>query len=399
MLQCIDLCEAISGGRIVTSKLFYLKQLIVRDLAKNSYRDVLKIENHSMKVESFINNYMNWNDKDIDLGSKALKSLVPTDDPRYEELTREIERISLYQSLGNLLRHDWRAIPKQIPSVINELKLMNRFEFVYKISRLALVDDADEPLKQIVTELNACYYFSQTHEVDYVAGLRIVDDIADSEMRLNFCRRLLDELAPSRGKLYLLRYMIYKYSNEQSLVNRYEKQALSLEALLIIPLVQRVEYNHLEGYAEIIVELLLMNGHLELMGKIIDKSEFASPEFIAAVDALCEVFAKRALELNNMTTIANRRASMAPVTAVSIMRSALSLLQYSRSAPTNFFLRLIRNDRYIELNLTTLHLFSARGINFELHHAHQGAFSERLGQRRRDHEVHDLSGEVFSACP
>ncbi|XP_028968166.1 uncharacterized protein LOC100907039 [Galendromus occidentalis] len=315
MLQCIDLCEAISGGEVSNRKLSYLKHLIIGELAKTSYRYVLRIEADSVKVDAFLANYMDWNDKDIEVSSKALKSLVAKTEPRYKELTTEIERIYLYQSIGRLLNVEWRTIPRDIPQVIEKLRSTNRFDFVHKISMLSLVDERNELLQQVVTELNACYYFSQTHEEDYVSGLRIVDQISDSDVRLNFCQRLLGELSPSRGKLYLLRYMIYKYSEEPSLVSRLETRALGLEALLVIPTVQRWEYNHLEGYPEIIVELLLMNGHLDLLGKILDTSEFASQEFFATVDALCEVFAKRALELNNMTASANRRQSMAPLSA------------------------------------------------------------------------------------
>ena len=49
----------------------------------------------------------------------------------------------------------------------------------------------------------------------------------------------------------------------------------------------------------------------------LEKAEFVSQDFVNAVDTQCEVFAKRALELNNMTALAHKRASMGTVISVS----------------------------------------------------------------------------------
>ncbi|OQR75857.1 hypothetical protein BIW11_08153, partial [Tropilaelaps mercedesae] len=320
MLECIDFCDAICGSRLVTSKLLHLKQLILKVLIRKNYRYLLRMDNSSERANGFIENYVYWTDKDIENACQALKSVILKEDPHYGPLVKEMERALLYQSIGRLLHVEWRSVPEDIPWVISKLREGNRFDFIYKISILDLIDTSNVQLTQTVKELSACHHFALNREEDYFAGLRIVDNISNTEARLAFCRRLLDQLTPCRGKLYLLRYMISTHAKEQDFVNRLEAQALGLEALLAIPIAQRWEYLHLDEWPELIVETLLMNGHLELVGRILERAESLSAEFVAKVDGLCEVFAKKALELSNMTDKAQKRASV----SAHIQRASMS---------------------------------------------------------------------------
>lgn len=318
MLDCIDFCDAICGNRLVTSKLYYLKQQIFKILTKEHYCYLLRLDNSTSKAAAFVENYINWLDKDIENATKALKSVVPKSDTHYAKMITEMERILLYQSIGRLLHIEWRLVVKDIPWVISKLREGNHFDFIHKISSLGLVDPSNTQLSQTVTELSTYHQFSLACEEHYFAGLRTVDSISDIEARLAFCRRLLYQLTPCRGKLYLLRYMISIYFKEEALVKRLKTQALGLEALLIIPVAQRWEYLHLDEWPELIIEALLMNGRLDLVDEILARSESLTPEFIAKVDGLCEVFAKKALELSNITTPHSKRSSVNPSVQVSL---------------------------------------------------------------------------------